>query len=205
MIDFELSDEQKQFQSLARQFVKDVIIPEAARARAAAFLITASESAGLHLSRLQARAGDFDPMMRDRLLAGTMIPSPWVSHAQRFRRWYQHELLALFEKVDLIITPATPTVAPAIGQSTVMLNGVSVPVRQAIGLYTQPISLAGFPAMTVPYWSARTDHSQAALTSAGSLPIGVQLIAAPWSESLLVRAALHLEQAGICQARAPQN
>jgi len=175
----------------------EVIIPEAARARAAAFLITASESAGLHLQRLQARASDFDPMMRDRLLAGSMIPTPWVTQAQRFRRWYQNEVSALFEKVDLIIAPATPTVAPAIGQSTVTLDGVLVPVRQAIGLYTQPISFAGLPAMTVPYWGAQAGAD-------GHLPIGVQLIAAPWAESLLVRAACYLESAAICKALPPK-
>ncbi|MFK7966928.1 MAG: AtzE family amidohydrolase [Burkholderiaceae bacterium] len=170
----------------------EVILPEAERARAAAFLITAAESAGLHLPRLRTRAADFDPMMRDRLLAGTMIPGPWVTHAQRFRRWYQRECAALFESVDLIITPATPTVAPAFGQPVVTLDGVDVPVRQAIGLYTQPISFAGLPAITVPYWGA-----------GNRLPIGVQLIAAPWREALLVRAACLLERAGVCVARQP--
>lgn len=169
---------------------EEVLVPEAGRARAAAFLITAAESAGLHLGRLQTRAEDFDPMMRDRLLAGAMIPAPWVTQAQRFRLWYQRELGALFKDFDLIITPATPTVAPAIGQSIVMLDGEPVPVRQAIGLYTQPISFAGLPALTVPYWP-----------SSARLPIGVQLVAAPWQESMLIRAAHALECAGVCSTK----
>src|SRR5262245_35338652 len=49
---------------------QEIEIPEAARARAAAFVITASEGATLHLDRLRARAGDFDPAVRDRLIAG---------------------------------------------------------------------------------------------------------------------------------------
>jgi Asp-tRNA(Asn)/Glu-tRNA(Gln) amidotransferase A subunit family amidase len=54
-----------------------VTIPEADRARAAAYVITASEGSNLHLERLKTRPGDFDPATRDRFLAGTMIPNTW--------------------------------------------------------------------------------------------------------------------------------
>ena len=53
----------------------EIEIPEAARARAAAYVITASEGATLHLDRLRKRARDFDPAVRDRLIAGAMIPA----------------------------------------------------------------------------------------------------------------------------------
>ncbi|MFC7663899.1 hypothetical protein ACFQWF_15930 [Methylorubrum suomiense] len=53
-----------------------VEIPEAARARASAYLITAAEGAALHLDRLRTRASDFDPAVRDRLIAGAMLPAP---------------------------------------------------------------------------------------------------------------------------------
>ena len=64
-------------------------MPEAARARAAAYVITASEGAALHLARLRARRDDFDPDVRDRLLAGALIPAAIVAQAQKFRRWYR--------------------------------------------------------------------------------------------------------------------
>src|ERR1700720_381307 len=60
---------------------RTVEIPEAARARAAAYVITASEGASLHLDRLRKRAGDFDPAVRDRLFAGAMIPAPLIDRA----------------------------------------------------------------------------------------------------------------------------
>ena len=63
--------------------------PRRARARAAAYVITASEGASLHLDRLRTRADDFDPAMRDRLIAGAMIPAALVNRAQKFRRWYR--------------------------------------------------------------------------------------------------------------------
>src|SRR5262249_23333231 len=66
-----------------------VEIPEAARARAAAYVITATEGAALHLERLRTRARDFDPAVRDRLIAGAMVPATLVNRAQKFRRWYR--------------------------------------------------------------------------------------------------------------------
>ena len=56
---------------------REIEIPEAARARAAAFVITTTEGAALHLDRLRTRARDFDPAMRDRLIAGAMVPARW--------------------------------------------------------------------------------------------------------------------------------
>ena len=72
---------------------RTVEIPEAARARAAAYVITAAEGASLHLDRLRTRPDDFDPAVRDRLIAGAMIPAALVDRAQKFRRWYRARVL----------------------------------------------------------------------------------------------------------------
>src|SRR6202140_332248 len=108
---------------------RTVEIPEAARARAAAYVITTSEGASLHLDRLRRRPNDFDPAVRDRLLAGAMVPAPLVDRAQKFRRWYRAQMLELFKSVDVIIAPATPGVAPKLGQGTFVLDGVEQQVR----------------------------------------------------------------------------
>ncbi|KQT61043.1 amidase [Methylobacterium sp. Leaf456] len=167
---------------------RTVEIPEAARARAAAYLITAAEGAALHLDRLRTRARDFDPAVRDRLIAGAMLPAPFVERAQRFRRWYRTAVLALFETVDVILAPSTPCRAPRSGQATFVLDGVELPVRPNIGLFTQPISFVGLPVAAVP---VRLD---------GGLPLGVQVIAAPWREDLALRVAHHLEREGFSRA-----
>src|SRR6516162_4256133 len=62
----------------------EIEIPEAARARAAAYVITATEGAALHLDRLRKQARDFDPAVRDRLIAGAMVPAVLVKKAQIF-------------------------------------------------------------------------------------------------------------------------
>src|SRR6266478_1355693 len=84
---------------------RTIEIPEAGRARAAAYVITTAEGASLHLDRLRKRPNDFDPAVRDRLLAGAMIPAPLVDRAQKFRRWYRARMLEVFGSVDVIIAP----------------------------------------------------------------------------------------------------
>jgi 1-carboxybiuret hydrolase len=169
----------------------EVEIPEAQRARAAAYIITASEGAALHLERLRTRASDFDPAIRDRLIAGAMIPAALVNRAQKFRRWYRGEVLRLFEKVDAILAPATPCTAPTIGQQAFVIDGVELLVRPNIGIHTQPISFIGLPVAAVP-------------VPLSPMPIGVQVITAPWREDVALRIAYALEQAGICSAPRPR-
>jgi 1-carboxybiuret hydrolase len=169
---------------------REIEIPEAARARAAAYVITASEGAALHIERLRKRARDFDPAVRDRLIAGAMIPAALVTKAQKFRRWYREQVLALFAGVDAILAPATPCTAPLIGQQTFVLDGVELPVRANLGIYTQPISFIGLPVVTVP-------------VRLKPMPIGVQIIAAPWREEIALRIAHALEQAGVVGAGKP--
>ena len=174
----------------ALSVTREVDIPEAARARAAAYVITTVEGATLHLDRLRRRPNDFDPAVRDRLLAGAMLPAPFVDRAQKFRRWYRARVLELFKDVDVIIAPATPCVAPKIGQSTFMLDGVELPVRANIGIHTQPISFIGLPVVAVP-------------VPLDPMPIGVQLIAAPWREDFALRVAQVLESSGVVVAPRP--
>jgi aspartyl-tRNA(Asn)/glutamyl-tRNA(Gln) amidotransferase subunit A len=171
---------------------RTIEIPEAARARAAAYVISTAEGASLHLDRLRRRANDFDPAVRDRLLAGAMIPAPLVDRAQKFRRWYRARVLELFNSVDVIIAPATPCVAPKLGQVSFVLDGVELPVRANIGIHTQPISFIGLPVVAVP-------------VPLEPMPIGVQIIAAPWREDLAFRVAFALERAGVVSAPSPRG
>ncbi|MFT6670644.1 MAG: aspartyl-tRNA(Asn)/glutamyl-tRNA(Gln) amidotransferase subunit A [Afipia broomeae] len=176
----------------ALSVTREVELPEAARARAAAFVITTSEGASLHLDRLRSRPSDFDPAVRDRLFAGAMIPSAYVDRAQKFRRWYRTKVMELFEMVDVILAPSTPCVAPKLGQTTFVLDGVEMLVRPNIGIHTQPISFIGLPVAAVP-------------VPLNPMPIGVQIIAAPWREDVVLRVSYALEQAGVVRAPRPKE
>ncbi|MGK3896736.1 amidase family protein, partial [Enterococcus faecium] len=80
----------------------------------------------MHLDRLRGRPQDFDPAVRDRLLAGAMVPAVYVDRAQKFRRWYRAQVMELFKTVDVILAPSTPCVAPKIGQATFVLDGIEM-------------------------------------------------------------------------------
>ncbi len=171
-----------------------VCLPESERARAAAFVITAAEAGAFYLDELRDHAEDFEPLSRDRLIAGALLPSAWYLKAQRFRSWYRQAARKLFERFDLLIAPATPCTATPIGAERMLLNGVELPVRPNLGLLTQPISFIGLPVVVAPLWRAG---------GLPGLPVGVQLIAPPWREDICLRAAWALEQSGI--ASSPVN
>jgi amidase/aspartyl-tRNA(Asn)/glutamyl-tRNA(Gln) amidotransferase subunit A len=173
--------------------IEVVAWPDAALARAAAFILGASEGGTLHLKDLRTRAADFEPLSVDRFIAGALQPGAWYVQAQRFRRIYRDKVNALFRDWDVLIAPATPVPAPVIGTEWLDVNGNYLPSRPTVGLLTQPISFAGCPVAVAPMWP----------DGAGGLPIGVQLIAAPWREDLCLRAAKVLSDAGAAGLREP--
>ncbi len=164
----------------------------AAEGRAAAYLITNAESSNLHHQRLRTDLSDFDPDTRDRFLAGSLFPAVWYLRAQQVRRQWLQQMLAVFQQVDVLIAPCTPCAAPMLGTKTLTINGKEQALRPNLGLFTQPFSAIGLPVCSVPLW-----------LQGSTLPIGVQIVAAPWREDLCLRIAHALERDGIAQYRLP--
>jgi amidase/aspartyl-tRNA(Asn)/glutamyl-tRNA(Gln) amidotransferase subunit A len=102
---------------------------------------------------------------------------------------YAEAVARLFGRYDILLAPATPSAATPIGAETFEVNGHTLPVRPNMGLLTQPFSCIGLPVCSVPVWGAHA-----------SMPIGVQVIAAPWREDLALRVAAALEAAGVAHA-----
>jgi amidase/aspartyl-tRNA(Asn)/glutamyl-tRNA(Gln) amidotransferase subunit A len=94
----------------------------------------------------------------------------------------------LFAGVDIILAPSTPCSAIQIGQSTMVLDGKEMLSRPNIGIFTQPISFIGLPVVSAP------------VHLPGRMPLGVQLIGAPYREAQLLRVAHQLEQEGVVAA-----
>jgi len=160
-------------------------LPDAAIARAAATIVTAAEGAELHLANLRERPLDFDPNTRHLFLAGAMIPAAWYVRAQRFRRQFCDEVARLFEKVDVILAPATPYPAFPIGQPLVRIGDTDYLSSAQLGVFTQPFSFAGLPVIAAPV-----------TREPKSLPLGIQIVAAPWREDHAFRVAMVAEQWG---------
>jgi aspartyl-tRNA(Asn)/glutamyl-tRNA(Gln) amidotransferase subunit A len=91
----------------------------------------------------------------------------------------------IFRETDVLLAPTPPFPAPRIGQDTIIVAGEQVPTRPMLGLYTQPLSFIGLPVISVP------------VAAVHPLPLGVQLVAAPWNEAALFRVAAVLERAGV--------
>lgn len=168
-----------------------VTLQSAQAARAAAFCLTAFEGGELHHDDLAKRAMDYDPAVRDRLLAGALLPEGVAEAAKRFRTIFRDEVREAFQHYDILLAPASVCPAPPIGQATMEMDGVPVSVRKNLGAFTQPISYVGLPVVAAP------------VNRPGQLPIGVQIIAPAWREDLAFAAALRLQHAGVVAAHPP--
>ena len=165
-------------------------IPEAARARAAAYVITTTEGASLHLDRLRKRPNDFDPAVRDRLIAGAMVPAPLVDRAQKFRRWYRAQVLELFKRSMSSSRRRRPASRRKLGQVTVRARR-----RRTAGArqyrHLHPADLLHRPAGRRGAGAAGADADRRADHRA------------PWREDIALRVAHALEQQGVATAQRP--
>jgi len=162
-------------------------------ARSAAFCLSAYEGSRLHMADLKTRPQDFDPAVRDRLLAGALLPDEERQRALRFRSVFQDAAAGLFDRYDILLAPVTPCTAPRVGEASMVIDGQEVSVRKNLGAYTQPLSYIGLPILAAP------------INRPGLLPIGVQIIAAPGREDRLFAAAARLEAQGVVAAHAPKD
>ncbi|MBI2685050.1 MAG: AtzE family amidohydrolase [Acidobacteria bacterium] len=169
---------------------RTIMLPDVEAARASAYVITACEGSSLHFEDLKSRPQDFDPLVIERFLAGTLLPANWYQHAQRFRSIFRAKVRELFEEVDILLAPATPCPAIRIGQPTITLDGVEKPSRPNIGVFTQPLSSIGLPIVAAPVFQP------------GTLPVGLQIVGAPYNDAAVLRVAHYLEKMGVACAHA---
>jgi aspartyl-tRNA(Asn)/glutamyl-tRNA(Gln) amidotransferase subunit A len=129
------------------------------------------------------RSEGFGAEVQRRIMLGTYALSAgyydaYYLKAAKVRRLIRQDYDRAFESVDIIIGPATPTVAFGVGEKT------DDPLSMYLGdLFTASANLAGITAMSVP----------CGFTS-GCLPIGLQLQAPPFEEERLLRAAHMFQQ-----------
>ena len=158
-----------------------VEIPGSDAARAAAYVITSVEAARERFAELRDRVDDFDPNTRYRFLAGAFLPADWYVKAQQFRRWYSQQLAGLFEQWDIILAPVTPVPAPRFTDLTTRIDGEDHVLRPLLGRFVQALAPAGLPIVVAP------------CALPGGLPVGIQIIAAPFREDCALRVAKQLE------------
>lgn len=150
--------------------VEEIDLPGAEQAVESCTAIIRAESYAIHRERLETQPERFGDDVRKRLLLGREISgSDYAAHRQ-FGRVWRRAVEDAFERVDLILSPATGTTAPPVGSE--MIETTQRLVRLTYGW-----SLAGLPAMSVPCGLSDT-----------GMPVGLQLAAARFREATLLRA-----------------
>mgnify|MGYP001188982329 CR=1 FL=1 len=130
------------------------------------------------------RGAGFGHEVKRRILIGTYVLSAgyydaYYNKARKVRTLIARDFRQAFEKVDVILTPTTPTAAFPMGEK------MDDPIAMYLNdVFTVPASLAGQPAISLP-----------AGLSAEGLPLGLQLIGRAFDEETVLRAAGVLEEA----------
>ncbi|MBX9886105.1 MAG: AtzE family amidohydrolase, partial [Novosphingobium sp.] len=168
-----------------------VDLPDVNRARSAAFVITAYEGGHLHRGALSADPFGYDPAVRDRLIAGALLPDALYARAQAFRADYIARIAALVADYDVLLAPSAPCAAPLIEDPMILIDGEPSPARANLGIHTQPITFSGLPVLAVP------------VKRPGALPLGLQLIGKRGGEGALLRLAAELEVRGLTGVTMP--
>ena len=155
-----------------------VNLDDVALVPAASFAIVAAEALAYHAPWLRTRSGDYQPDVRERLRAGVVVSAAHYLRAQALRARVRAEVDLALAKRDVLLAPATPIPAPALGQQEARLGDGPSDVRSALIRFTRPFNFTGHPAISLP----------CGFTPAG-LPVGLQLVGRPFDEATVLRAA----------------
>lgn len=150
-------------------------------------VMVSCDAAAFHQERLNEHPDAFGPDVRGRLEGGTRFTGVEYSLARRSQTELKHRLTAVFQEVDLLITPCTRMVAPRLDDPKAVEQA-----RASLSYLTAPFNMAGLPCLSVP----------CGFTAEG-LPIGLQIVGRPWQESLVLQAGHAYEQAAGWHLRKP--
>lgn len=142
-----------------------------------------SEYTDLHNMYKKTRSEGFGPEVKRRIMLGSFVLSSgyydaYYIKALRTKALIKQAFDKAFERYDVILGPVAPTTALKLGES------LSDPLKMYLGdIYTVSVNLAGLPGISLP---CGYDHQ--------GLPVGLQLLAKPFDEKSIIRAAYTFEQ-----------
>ncbi len=171
------------FRSLGAKVV-EIPLPESFEiSNAMANIIGSAESSSAHANWLKEQPENYGSQTRERLLTGLLFSATDYLDALKLRKVILEDFLhEVFGKVDILHTPVVPNPVPTLAESDIQANPGFIEYLTLLGHFTRPFDYLGLPALSVP----------AGLTDNG-LPTGFQLVAPPFEESLLLRAARAFE------------
>jgi aspartyl-tRNA(Asn)/glutamyl-tRNA(Gln) amidotransferase subunit A len=162
----------------------DVEWPAVHLSNSATWTIILAEASAYHRDWMRARLDAYSPETRANLELGERVSASDYIQAQRVRSVLQQQVGDLLARVDALVTPALGITAPRIGQTMVEVGGKAKEVNPVFIRLADPFNLTGLPAISVPCGFG-----------AEALPIGLQVAAAPFAESTVLRVAQAYESA----------
>jgi aspartyl-tRNA(Asn)/glutamyl-tRNA(Gln) amidotransferase subunit A len=155
--------------------VVEVDLPDQTAVSAAALIVLAVEATSLHAPWLRERADDYGAQVRSRLQNGLAYSAVEYLEALRWRGPALAAHLAAIGDVDIIIAPASRTVAPTIEETDVGGGPGAETTIQAITCFMRPINYLGLPVLVIPAGQSRS-----------GMPIGLQLIGRPFGDETAI-------------------
>ena len=144
-----------------------------------------------HQRHLPAHAQQYHPDTLRRIMSGVDVTAMQYVEAHRDLLRRRREVLEVFENVDLIVTPATPVLAPSFAE----LEAAPDQLRSTELLMlrnTRPFNVYGLPAVSIPCGFSKS-----------GLPVGLQISGAPGSECAVLALASAYEKQSDWQKRTP--
>ncbi|HUF48633.1 MAG TPA: amidase [Vicinamibacterales bacterium] len=133
--------------------------------------IVLPEAAHWHALYLDTRADRYSPIVGPRIRSGREVTSSATAAARAFLRALRGVVDQALATADALVLPTLPIVAPPVGATDIATPGTGqpVPVRMAMLRHTQPFSMTGHPAISLPIATTR-------------LPVGLQIVG-PWRQT----------------------
>lgn len=164
--------------------ISDVEIPILDNTSKVLMGVMLPEASAAHDELLAEHGGKYHPLIRDRLEIGRLIPAVDYLRAQRFRQRFCREVNYAIQDFDVLVLPTTLSAAPRQDD----IPDIDIPVIEAITRLTAPFNVTGLPALALPAGFSRS-----------GLPLGIQIVGKPFSESLIYQVANVCEQVTGCK------
>ncbi len=171
----------------AGMLVKKVCLPSLEYADPALLLAILPEGTLVHEKWLRERPQDYAEMTRQQLETGALIPAVDYLRAQQVRTRLLRECMQALQEVDVMINPTVAWEAPQEDPTVAGIEGAAEARR------TGPFNLTGLPAISVPCGFGPS-----------GLPLGLQIVGAPFAEEMVLRVAHAYEQRAGWFSRHPQ-
>jgi aspartyl-tRNA(Asn)/glutamyl-tRNA(Gln) amidotransferase subunit A len=142
-------------------------------------IVSRVEGATIHATWMRERPQDYAPHLSARLFAGYAVPGVYYVEALSRRGPILRRFAAeVFSKVDVLAMPSIPTMLPTRAATDVEADVANVAAFNAVSVNTRPFNYLGLPALSAPCGF-----------DPNGLPIGLQLVARPFAEAVILKAA----------------